>query len=55
MFSAVLCLFADRMEREMKRKRMLQWACVLVLLAWQVSEKSISVSHIETRRAEGFY
>ncbi|WP_234026152.1 hypothetical protein [Stenotrophomonas maltophilia] len=28
---------------------------VLVLLAWQVSEKSISVSNIESRRAEGFY
>lgn len=27
----------------------------LVLLAWRMSEKSISVSNIESRRAEGFY
>jgi uncharacterized membrane-anchored protein len=31
-------------------------ACLaLVLLAWRLSEKSISVSHIASRRAEGFY
>lgn len=34
---------------------LLSGCLALVLLAWRVSEKSISVSNIASRRAEGFY
>ena len=34
MFLGSCCLLSDRMERAMRGKRMLQWVCELILLAW---------------------